>query len=75
MDRHRARHGAARRCRRHNQPARIGVRFTDVTAQAGIKFVITAAAPARSICRRPWAPACAFFDADGDGWPDILLVN
>ena len=20
-------------------------------------------------------PACAFFDADGDGWPDILLIN
>ena len=35
----------------------------------------TADAPARSGCRRPWAPGCAFFDVDGDGWPDILLIN
>ena len=35
----------------------------------------TAAGPARSSCRRRWAPACAFLDADGDGWLDILLVN
>ena len=35
----------------------------------------TAAAPARSGCPRRSAPACAFFDADGDGWLDLLLVN
>ena len=30
---------------------------------------------ARSTCPRPLGSGCAFFDADGDGWPDILLIN
>ena len=43
--------------------------------QAGIHFTHNAGRRARNICPRRWAPACAFFDSDGDGWPDILLVN
>ena len=50
--------------------------FTDVTGRAPASTSpTTPAAPARSICRKRWAPGCAFFDADGDGWPDILLIN
>ena len=56
-------------------PARRRVSFTDVTARPASSSPTTADAPARSSCPRPWARACAFFDADGDGWLDILLVN
>ena len=35
----------------------------------------TMALAARSTCRKPWVPGCAFIDYDNDGYPDILLVN
>ena len=53
----------------------LGFRLTDVTAPRASIFTTTAARSARSICRRRWAPGCAFLDYDGDGWLDILLVN
>ena len=36
--------------------------------------------PQRGATGKKWlpetmGPGCAFFDADGDGWPDILLIN
>jgi hypothetical protein len=51
------------------------IRFTDVTAQAGIKFVHNAGKAGKKWLPETMGSGCAFFDADGDGWPDILLVN
>ncbi|MDQ6760278.1 MAG: CRTAC1 family protein [Acidobacteriota bacterium] len=51
------------------------VRFTDVTAQAGIRFVHNAAKSGKKYLPETMGSGCAFFDADGDGWLDILLIN
>jgi hypothetical protein len=52
-----------------------GVRFTDVTAAAGIRFSHNSGRAGKKYLPETLGPGCAFFDADGDGWPDILLVN
>jgi hypothetical protein len=49
--------------------------FTDVTAAAGIKFVHNAGRSGKKYLPESLGAGCAFFDADGDGWPDILLLN
>src|SRR6266704_1253564 len=49
--------------------------FTDVTAQAGIRFVHNAGRAGKKYLPETLGSGCAFFDADGDGWPDILLIN
>ncbi len=51
------------------------VLFTDVTAQAGIKFVHNAGRSGKKYLPETLGSGCAFLDADGDGWPDILLIN
>ena len=51
------------------------VQFTDVTAQAGIRFVHNAGKTGRKYLPETLGSGAAFFDADGDGWIDILLVN
>ncbi len=51
------------------------VRFTDVTAQAGIRFVHNAGKSGKKYLPETLGSGAAFFDADGDGWMDILLVN
>src|SRR5215813_435039 len=51
------------------------VRFTDVTAQAGIHFQHNSGAEGKKWLPETLGPGCAFFDADGDGWLDILIVN
>ena len=51
------------------------VAFTDVTAQAGIKFVHNAGKTGKKYLPETLGSGAAFFDADGDGWIDILLVN
>src|SRR5262245_61134956 len=56
-----------------DQPA--SVTFTDVTAQAGIRFVHNAGRSGKKYMPETLGAGCAFFDADNDGWPDILLVN
>ena len=52
-----------------------GVTFTDVTKAAGITFVHNSGRDGRKLLPETLGSGCAFFDADGDGWPDILLVN
>ena len=52
-----------------------GVRFTDVTAAAHIKFVQNSGKAGKKWLPETMGSGCAFFDADGDGWLDILLVN
>jgi hypothetical protein len=52
-----------------------GVRFTDVTAAAGIRFTHNAGRSGKKWLPETMGPGCAFFDFDGDGWLDILLIN
>jgi hypothetical protein len=51
------------------------IHFTDVTAAAGIKFVHNSGREGKKWLPETMGSGCAFFDADGDGWLDILLVN
>jgi enediyne biosynthesis protein E4 len=56
-------------------PVANKVQFTDVTAQAGIKFVHNAGKSGKKYLPETLGSGAAFFDADGDGWIDILFVN
>jgi len=51
------------------------VTFTDVTAQAGIRFRHNSGAFGRKYLPETMGSGAAFLDADGDGWQDIFLVN
>jgi hypothetical protein len=51
------------------------VTFTDVTAQAGIKFVHNSGRAGQKFLPETVGSGVAWIDADGDGWPDILLIN
>src|SRR5690349_16781513 len=51
------------------------ITFRDITAQAGIHFVHNNGAFGKKYLPETMGPGCAFIDYDGDGWPDILLVN
>src|ERR1700693_141512 len=56
-------------------PPENKVVFTDVTAQAGIHFTHNSGRAGKKYLPETLGSGCAFFDADGDGWPDILLIN
>ena len=51
------------------------VTFTDVTAQAGIKFVHNSGRAGQKFLPETLGSGVAWFDADGDGWADVLLIN
>ena len=51
------------------------VRFTDITASAGIRFVHNNGAFGKKYLPETLGPGCAFIDYDNDGYPDIVLVN
>jgi enediyne biosynthesis protein E4 len=51
------------------------IQFRDITAQAGIHFTHNNAAFGKKYLPETMGPGCAFIDYDGDGWPDILLIN
>jgi tetratricopeptide (TPR) repeat protein len=55
------------------QPAAI--RFTDVTAAAGVVFRHEAGASGKKWYPETMGAGGGFFDYDGDGLPDILLIN
>ncbi|MDQ6665898.1 MAG: CRTAC1 family protein [Acidobacteriota bacterium] len=52
-----------------------GVRFTDVTASSGIHFTHHNGKSGKKYLPETMGSGCAFVDLDGDGWPDILLIN
>jgi enediyne biosynthesis protein E4 len=56
-------------------PRDFGFRLTDVTSQAGINFRHNNGAFGSKFLPETMGPGCAFFDYDGDGWLDILIVN
>jgi hypothetical protein len=51
------------------------VQFTNVTAQAGIKFVHYPGNKGKAIIREVFGPGVCVGDFDGDGWQDIYFVN
>lgn len=55
-------------------PAR-GVKFRNVTADAGIGFIHDNGGRGREYMPETMGSGCAFWDYDGDGDADILLIN
>src|SRR6185503_3978623 len=51
------------------------VTFTDVTMPAGIRFVHNNGAFGKKYLPETLGAGGLFFDADGDGWEDVLFVN
>lgn len=51
------------------------IRFTDITASAGIRFQHNNGAFGRKWLPETLDPGAAFIDYDNDGYPDILLIN
>src|SRR5438105_3734456 len=51
------------------------VAFTDITATAGIKFTHNNGRSGKKYLPDTLGSGGAFFDADGDGWIDVVLVN
>src|SRR5882672_10141010 len=56
-------------------PAFSQIQFRDITAQAGLRFTHNNAAFGKKYLPETMGPGCAFIDYDGDGYPDILLMN
>ncbi|HEV2853746.1 MAG TPA: CRTAC1 family protein [Thermoanaerobaculia bacterium] len=52
-----------------------GVKFKDVTAASGIKFTHNSGRAGKKLMPETLGSGVALFDADGDGWLDILFVN
>src|SRR5216683_87719 len=51
------------------------LQFTNVTAQAGIKFVHYPGNKGIAIIREVFGPGVCVGDFDGDGWQDVYFVN
>ena len=51
------------------------IEYTDVTADAGIRFKHNSGAFGKKYLPETIGSGCAFLDYDNDGWQDILLVN
>ncbi len=52
-----------------------GQNFVDITAKAGISFKHSTGATGKKYLPETLGSGCAFTDLDGDGFPDILLLN
>jgi hypothetical protein len=55
--------------------AASAVHFTDITKQAGIHFVHNSGRTGKKFLPETLGSGVAIFDADGDGWPDLLFIN
>ena len=51
------------------------LRFRDIAATAGVKFLHTNGAAGKLNLPETMGSGCGFLDYDNDGWPDIFLVN
>jgi hypothetical protein len=51
------------------------VKFADVTAAAGIRFTHNSGRAGKKFLPETLGSGGAFFDFDGDGWQDIILIN
>jgi len=51
------------------------IEFTDVSAQAGIRFKHNSGASGKKYLPETIGTGCAFLDYDNDGWQDLLIVN
>jgi predicted secreted protein len=49
--------------------------FTDITHAAGVRFTHNSGRAGKKWLPETMGSGCAFLDFDGDGWPDILLLN
>jgi enediyne biosynthesis protein E4 len=58
-----------------SKPAASHITFADVTAQAGIHFVHNSGRAGKKYLPETLGSGVAWFDADGDGWPDLLFIN
>ena len=56
-------------------PATASVTFVDVTGKAGLRFRHTTGAFGKKYLPETMGAGCAWLDYDGDGRPDIFLVN
>ena len=54
---------------------RASIRFTDVTAAAGLHFRHNSGAFGKKYLPETLGSGCAFLDVDNDGWQDLLLIN
>jgi hypothetical protein len=52
-----------------------GIRFTDITRQAGIHFSHYNGAAGKKWLPETIGAGCAFIDLDGDGWADLFFLN
>jgi hypothetical protein len=60
---------------RRTAPVSTPVRFEEVAASAGIRFEHNTGAFGKKYYPETMGSGCAFFDYDGDGWPDLLMLN
>lgn len=51
------------------------IRFVDITRSAGLRFTHNTGAFGQKYLPETLGAGVAFFDFDGDGWQDVLLVN
>jgi hypothetical protein len=56
-------------------PAPPRIRFTDATAASGVRFTHNSGRAGKKYLPETMGAGVALFDADGDGWLDILLIN
>src|SRR5260370_20789591 len=56
-------------------PTAATVRLTDIPADSGIKFTHKRGRAGKKFLPETLGAGGAFFDYDGDGWPDVLLIN
>lgn len=53
----------------------VPVTFTDITSAAGITFVHNSGRAGKKYLPETLGSGVAIFDADHDGWPDLLFIN